>query len=627
MIFKNLSSIVWPQNILLLPSQFPVYKYSLLLLSIPLLSGCTPEQYRQSADAQVQKIIAERQRQTIDYPLATDLSEEPISTTPGRAAYAIIPATPIPPYDPPLIEPINDELTPGILGPEYPPVVPQFTTDDEELFGVTAERRQEAQRLRLGPDAPDTLTIELDLFQSLQYAVANSRDYRSRLEDLYLSALDVTLERHMFEPRPFVSTGLQYEGGGSRTLNFGGNVEYDSALSVVNRAGVRQRLPYGGEIVAEALVNFVDALQDNTSNGENATLALTGTLPLLRGAGFVNLEPLIQSERRVVYQIRQFENYRRELLVDVASRYFNLLVNQQRLINRQVNFVNLSALTRRTQALYEAGRINFQEVQRARQAQLSAETSLIDSQQDYQSALDTFKLVIGMDTDQPLAIVAVELDIKAPFIELDDVVELATSFRLDLQTARDQIEDAQRAVKVAENGLLPDLNLTAGISGGNFDDTSASSLEPDTTRYAAGITLDFPIDRLSERNIYRRSLIFLQRAQRSFVDLKERIAIAARDALRNIRSAELQLEIQRRGIELAQRRLDYANELLKEGLATSRDVVDAQQSLLEAQDRFASARSQLQISILRYLRDTGTLRLDPSAGALARAMYPVDNGS
>jgi outer membrane protein TolC len=226
-----------------------------------------------------------------------------------------------------------------------------------------------------------------------------------------------------------------------------------------------------------------------------------------------------------------------------------------------------------------------------------------------------------------LAIVAVELDIKAPFIELDDVVELATSFRLDLQTARDQIEDAQRAVKVAENGLLPDLNLTAGISGGNFDDTSASSLEPDTTRYAAGITLDFPIDRLSERNIYRRSLIFLQRAQRSFVDLKERIAIAARDALRNIRSAELQLEIQRRGIELAQRRLDYANELLKEGLATSRDVVDAQQSLLEAQDRFASARSQLQISILRYLRDTGTLRLDPSAGALARAMYPVDNGS
>ncbi|MBC8106144.1 MAG: TolC family protein, partial [Anaerolineae bacterium] len=69
--------------------------------------------------------------------------------------------------------------------------------------------------------------------------------------------------------------------------------------------------------------------------------------------------------------------------------------------------------------------------------------------------------------------------------------------------------------------------------------------------------------------------------------------------------------------DLAQRRLDFANELLLQGRSTdSRDVTDAQSSLLSAQDAYEQARADLQIQILQFMRDTGTLRVDPEAGTL-----------
>ena len=39
---------------------------------------------------------------------------------------------------------------------------------------------------------------------------------------------------------------------------------------------------------------------------ESASLALSASVPLLRGAGMVNLEPLIASERGLVYTVRGF---------------------------------------------------------------------------------------------------------------------------------------------------------------------------------------------------------------------------------------------------------------------------------------------------------------------------------
>ena len=583
---------------------------AIALIPAVLVPGCTAEHHRRSADRQVNRILSDRTKTTLGYTPQIQATTE-VPQRPAKQAYEKIPTSPIPPVLPPVIERAELELPFEALGPED--LFGEDASPQHTLLSEQAARQPAMERLRLGPPVTVPDTNVFDLFQAIDYAVEHSREYQTRMEDLYLAALDVTLERHLFGPRPFAESALRYTGG-QRDVNF------RSALAATNSVGVRQQLPYGGEVVAQALVDFVTALTDTAESAESAEIVLSGTIPLLRGAGRVNLEPLIQSERALVYEVRQFEDFRRSFAVQVATQYFRLLSLQQSIANRRFNYIVLANLTEQTQALYGAGRINFLQVQRALQSQLQAENSLIDAEDNYAASLDDFKVLLGMPVEQELEVVPVQLDVNVPDLE-QDAPALALRYRLDLRTQRDRIEDAQRGVQVARNGLLPDLDLSGRASIGNRDGDPARDVSNDTAQYSAALTLDWPLDRLRERNVYRRALISLERAQRNFAQTRDNIIADVRDSVRTIRSAQASLQIQRRGIELAQRRLDFANELLVQGRASdSRDVVEAQNSLLQAQDAFERARADLQIQVLQFLRDTGLLRMDPSAGALGMAM-------
>ena len=440
------------------------------------------------------------------------------------------------------------------------------------------------------------------------------------METLYLDALDVTLERHLFEPRPFANVGASYRGGQA-------SVNYRSALSVTGEAGVRQRLPLGGEIVASGLVSFIDALNQNTTDGENAELALRASIPLLHGAGMVNLEALIQSEREVIYSVRNFESFRRNFAINIASGYFRLITTQQSIRNRYVRYVSNIELTNRTEALFVAGRITALEVQRAQQELLQSEDDVNNALRDYEDRLDDFKLLLGMPMTEVLEIVPVKVEVPVPKLEFDESATLARQFRLDLQTTRDRVEDARRRAANSRNRLLPDLTLNVGGKIGNLKGDPARKIDSDTLEYDGSLQLDLPIDRVSERNRYRAALISLEAAKREVIQAEDQVVSDVRASIRGIRSAIVSLELQRQGIEIAGQRLEFANESLLLGRTTdSRNVVEAQNSLLQAQDRYDQARANLQVAILSYLRDTGVLRLDPESGELGLAMrYDLPN--
>lgn len=585
-------------------------KRAVYVIFIALSAGCSADTYQRWADHQVEGIVNDREQHTLGYKPQV-VAPTDVPTTPPPGAYAKVPDTPKPPPATAPIEPGDLKLPYGPLGPEqiFPSGVTSPQAENKDDVSLLAE----SNRAVLGPPAPGKQILRIDLFGSLRYGVLHARDYQSRMEDLYLSALNVTLQRHLFEPTPFASTGLEYDGGQE-------NANYAAALTAANRIGIKQKLPYGGEVAAQAAVNFVRAISGNAQSGENATATISASIPLLRGAGIVNLEPLIQSERDMVYTVRQFEEFRRNFVVDIATSYFRLLAAQQAIANRAANLTSFEQLTARTQALYAAGRLNYIDVQRALQEQLQAQQDLISAERSYRSALDDYKLSLGMPVDEPLEVVAQELAVNVPQYQEKEVATLAQKYRLDLRTAADRVEDAQRGVQVAKNGLLPDFDLTAQAGFGSNPGTAAVNINNDQTTYSAAATLDLPLDRVAERNAYRRSLIELERAQRNYVQLQDQVAANARDSLRQIEQAQISLEIQRKGIELAQLTLENANELLRQGKKDSKDAVDAQNALLRAQDQYEQARAQLQIQVLSFLRDTGTLRADPEAGAIGASL-------
>src|SRR5205823_3517991 len=137
----------------------------------------------------------------------------------------------------------------------------------------------------------------------------------------------------------------------------------------------------------------------------------------------------------IIYTIRNFEDFRRNFTVNVYSQYFRLLAAQQAIVDRRNNLESLRGLTERTNALYAAQRANYIDVQRALQEQLQAENDLVNAQADYQSALDDFKLLLGMSVDEPLQVEPQELQVNVPRTTGEEATNLAYRYRLDLKTA------------------------------------------------------------------------------------------------------------------------------------------------------------------------------------------------
>lgn len=600
--------------------------HTILVLSLAAataLTGCSPSWYQRDADLQVEALLKDRKKQTLAYEPDTTPPDDKVETS-GRL-YERIPVTPIPVSSGHTLEPATVSLPYAPLGPVN--MLPPDGGPMPEVSDYRSSARDRAveDSLVLGPISPRRKFLRLDLFGALTYATQHSREYKTSMESVYLAALDVTLERHLLSPRFFAEQSLNYNGTPSSNTT---DARYQSALSATSNVGVRQRLPYGGEVVAQGLVNFVDALNSNATSGENAQVALSASVPLLRGAGFTNLEGLISSEREVVYTIRDFETFRRRFLVDVASNYFNLLTSRSAVLNRRLQLENQIDLVERSRALYAAGKTNYLDVQRSINSQISGETSLIQAEEQYRASLDSFKLTLGMPIDTELEIVPIELDVSIPEVDPADAVKLAQLYRLDVATARDQIDDAKRRVNNAKNGLLPDLNMTGRTTYNSLAGEPANNFDSTTGQYSAGVTLGLPLDRVAERNTYRRTLIQLQQAQRSYELSRDNAEVAARNALRRIRSARDRVELQKTNVQISEKRLELANQLLRAplinplpGLSSSnRDVVEAQQGLISAQDSLDQARATLQIQVLNYYRDTGTLRIDPSAGTLGRAL-------
>jgi outer membrane protein TolC len=582
----------------------------LALCAAAALSACTPSYFQQDADRQAQKIVAERQREALGYQPQVEVLT-PKDAEPAKPAFQKVPVTRMPPPITSPVEYARVQVDLGPLGPDASlkdsPVAPWDAGSSD------VARPNDLPTRVFGPPDPADRAIYLDLFACLEYGVRNSRTYRAQMEELYIAALGVTTQRHVFDLTPFARTRLQYDGAK------GDNPDFQSALRVTSAAGVRQRLPLGGELTASAVHSFVEAINSNLNEGESAQAVFAGSMPLLRGFGMVNLEPLIQSERNVVYQVRAFEAFRRDFVVTIAARYFQLLAQQQGIANRRLNLRSLAALTERTNALYGAQKLIFLEVQRSLQSQLQAETLLVNATEAYIAALDDFKITLGMPVSQQMDVVPVVLDVNTPRMEPEDAIETAMRYRLDLQTAEDQIDDARRGIAIARNDLLPDLNLDGQIGVGG-DTPGTIDFNNRHTTYQAGLTFELPLDRVAERNSLRVALISVEQAQRNVVGLRDTIAADVRQSLRAISAAEANVEIQRRGIDLARRRLEYSNELLKSSKGSSRDVIEAQTSLLDAQDRYEQARATLQTRVLEFMRDTGTLRVDPTAGAIGRAM-------
>jgi len=466
---------------------------------------------------------------------------------------------------------------------------------------------------KLPPPIPEPSpdAVCLTVADALRIAAAANRDYQSARETAYLTALTLTFERYLVRPHPF-ATG---------TVNFENNADTGEHLKQWNASadiGASQQLADGMVIVGSLGLTALKFINHELGDTVDSTLNFSLSQPLWRGAGRrVVQENLTQAECNALYAVRSLARFEQELVVNVASQYLRVLQDRDVVINEWRNYRSLFENRERAEWLAKAERMPEFQVDQARQDELRAYNNWIVTRENYANSLDNFKVLLGVPVEWEISLEPKELDrlvalgLQHPATPLKEAEAESLEQRFDLANARGGIEDAERKVLVAENGLAGDVDLVASI--GYASDTSSpqsARLQFRRGDYAVGLNIALPVDRLRERNALRQTQITRDRAARSLTLLEDQVILEVRRAFRRLEQARESYEIQKRAVALAERRVESTQLLLQAGRADQRDVLDAQQALVDARNALTSALVDHTVANLEFQRDVGTLVVD-----------------
>ncbi|NLE37599.1 MAG: TolC family protein [Pirellulaceae bacterium] len=262
--------------------------------------------------------------------------------------------------------------------------------------------------------------VVLDRTAAVQLALCNSREYQQQLENLYLSALEVTFQRFRFDAQFFGGNRTFFEAQGREIP--GGSSQ--SILGTDTSLQMQKMFATGGELVVGVANSLVWQFAGPDEYSGITILDFSLFQPLLRAGGrAVVLEGLTDAERALVANIRQMERFQRGFYAQiVAGRNpgsgpspgpitltsldpggggavggLMALLRQQVLIrNQRANVVALRDSYEQLKAFFNAERVDWFQVEQARLQHYQAQIRLLDLQNQYQNAMDAYNILLGL---------------------------------------------------------------------------------------------------------------------------------------------------------------------------------------------------------------------------------------
>ncbi len=165
--------------------------------------------------------------------------------------------------------------------------------------------------------------LRLTLEDAIDLSYIHSRDYQTQIENLYIAALNLTLQRFAFDVQ-FVGLNGQRPGAGAtatdvpsgpQTINTpfvnGNPPAVPPGAGPLANVGVSQYLPSGAQYAVQLANNTLWLFGSAGTQSSASTLSYSLVQPLLANAGRrFAMEGLTQAERQVLYTARDLARYR-----------------------------------------------------------------------------------------------------------------------------------------------------------------------------------------------------------------------------------------------------------------------------------------------------------------------------
>ncbi len=405
--------------------------------------GCHRGYYRRQADAEAQALTLEKMNDP-----RWDQIRSTINISPESRMYDVFSADhpPMPPDDP-----ASHKLMERVDGK---PGYPQWHADGDTCYVENPEWRS---YLPVNEDGE----VVLDIDTAVQLALINSPEYQQQYESLYLSALDVALERFGFDTQAFSGFNAFFDA--TRFQTSAGFSPLGSNRTTLEKLGIT-----GTELIVGMANSIIWNFNGPDTQSASSLFDFSLIQPLLRGAGRdVIMESLTQSERNLLGDVRQMARFRRGFYLFVttgrsagagpgsnflgrpgggivtAGGFLGLLQTQQEIRIQEFNVRSLQNAADQFREFFNEQRVNLIQVTQTENSLLSAQTSLLTAKVGYENDLDRFKIDLGLPPD-------LKIVIKDPFLEQFKLIDDEfIQKQLDVIELRDQIGAAMAKVETS----------------------------------------------------------------------------------------------------------------------------------------------------------------------------------
>ncbi|WP_149497602.1 TolC family protein [Roseiconus lacunae] len=306
-------------------------------------------------------------------------------------------------------------------------------TFKSETDARIAELRSTAPRLTL------PMIAELSTF--------NNRDLQTQKENLYRAALILSAQRYEYLLRPT----RRGNGTGASFDYIRADSTSRTGMAIPSGVAVTRTTATAGQFLSSFANDVV--LTFNGPQGFSANIAseLLFDFQQTIFQRDIVFENLTSAERNVIYAARDYIQFQRALFVELAGRYYRLLLTYRQIeISSQDYFSNLRAFLQGRAEFLQAGRIPRVQVDQFEQNALSSSSSLVRDCNSLETSLDNLKLDVGVPPEMALNIDLEELETLTASDALTVTRQLVMRKKLSLLDAEGaQISDRNAAVNGA----------------------------------------------------------------------------------------------------------------------------------------------------------------------------------
>ena len=328
--------------------------------------------------------------------------------------------------------------------------------------------------------------------------------------------------------------------------------------------------------------NITGILSLSKEIGNAHANSLTASMPIFTG-GKLN-GTIKQAKAGFLMSEQGLQKAYNDMRSTVTNGYFDMLQadNMQKLGRESVD--RLADHLKNVEAQYEVGVVAKVDVLRSQVELANAKQSLIKAENAYQIAEANLNKIVGLPMDTQL-----KLDNILVYTPYDNdmqyCLDYAAKHRPELEQAKQQVEAAKGALRVAISGHMPQVAATASQ---NWNDSNWPGDENGNWYVGVSVGLNIFDSGVTTSKIHGAEAD-LAKAHESYRDTVDLVNLDVRSNYLNLREAEKRIDTTKLAVSQAEEDYRIAQLRYMNGVGTNTDVLDAQVALTDAKTNYLQA--------------------------------------